>query len=238
MNIENKILSNWRKPRKVKDSYFAFDRVEMMSFLPQNYSKILEVGCGTGAFLENIRDDVEKWGVELSSEAAALAAEKKIHVIVGEFQSVLDEIPDDYFDVVIFNDVIEHCADTDLLIFQARSKLAVGGVFVGSIPNVRYVENLYEVLFKKDWEYVDAGILDRTHLRFFTKKSTERLFVRNQLRIEKMEGINSIFKPMRSVRRCLMAVLALFFVCLTLGYYRDCIYLQFAFRLSRITDND
>lgn len=63
---------------------------------------------------------------------------------------------------------------------------------MGSIPNVRHISNLKGLLLHKDWQYEDAGILDRTHLKFFTEKSLRKLFTEHQFEVEMLSGINDV----------------------------------------------
>ena len=88
------------------------------------------------------------------------------------------------------NDVIEHLLEPWDDIQKLKSKLKSDGIFVSSIPNVRYAKNLFNMLFKRDWKYTDDRILDSTHYRFFTKKSIRRLFEENGYSVQKMKGVN------------------------------------------------
>jgi 2-polyprenyl-3-methyl-5-hydroxy-6-metoxy-1,4-benzoquinol methylase len=93
--------------------YYEQGRSEVAKFLPNNYSKVLEIGCGTGNFYGNVRQDCEYWGIE-PLRAAAQSASKKLHkVLIGKFEEVNQQLPDYYFDLVICNDVIEHMSDHD-----------------------------------------------------------------------------------------------------------------------------
>jgi hypothetical protein len=98
-----------------------------------------------------------------------------------------------------------------------RPKLSVNGIVIASIPNVRYFGNLYELLLKKDWEYKDSGILDTTHLRFFTKLSMKRMFEDAGYELIRQEGI----KKITSWRFRLLNLL-------TFGFLDDTKYLRFA----------
>jgi hypothetical protein len=105
----------------------------------------------------------------------------------------------------------------------AKSLLSPGGKVVASIPNVRYFGNMWLLLVHRSWEYTDAGILDRTHLRFFTKKSIEAMFSDAGYAIETLEGINpvEIYEPwFRSKFRALNT--------LTFSAINDMRWLQFA----------
>ena len=174
-----------------KNKYYANIRPEMLQFIPINANKILEVGCAQGNFSDQLnKNNVETWGIEPDFESANLAQEKLHKVLNGTLDDKIDELPDDYFDVIIMNDVIEHLLEPWDDIKKLKDKLNDDGVFISSIPNVRYAKNLFRMLFLKDWKYTDDRILDRTHFRFFTKKSIYRLFEQNGYSLEMIKGIN------------------------------------------------
>jgi hypothetical protein len=68
--------------------------------------------------------------------------------------------------------------------------MAHNGVVISSIPNVRFFRTFSKVLFSKDWKYEDHGVMDKTHLRFFTGKSIKRMYDELGYTILKHEGIN------------------------------------------------
>ena len=171
-------------------SYYKNYRKEMMLLLPEQYSKVLEVGCGEGNFRINLSQENEYWGVEPIEASARKASKKLDKVLIGTFNEMFDQIPDDYFDLVICNDVIEHMTDHEEFFQSIKKKIKKEGCLVASIPNVRYILNLIELIVKKDWEYKDAGILDRTHLRFFTEKSLKRTIIDSGFEIDQFKGIN------------------------------------------------
>lgn len=90
--------------------------------------------------------------------------------MIGEIEQYINELPDNYFNAITCNDVLEHIFEAEDLLLQLKSKLKSGGVLVSSIPNVRYLNNLIHVLFEKDFRYEDEGIRDKTHMRFYTQK--------------------------------------------------------------------
>ncbi|HEX2612985.1 MAG TPA: class I SAM-dependent methyltransferase [Fibrobacteria bacterium] len=206
--------------------YYALARPEILPFLPSGYSKVLEIGCAEGNFRGAYPPECEVWGCEVNEAAAAKAANRLSKVLVGRYDDVADKIPAGSFDLIVCNDVIEHMADHDGFLVSAREKLRPGGFLTGSIPNVRYIENIYELLVLGDWKYREAGILDRTHLRFFTRNSLVRTLEGHGFRIEKLEGINSV--PERRFR-----IAAAILKAVTLGRWADMPYLQFAFRARK-----
>jgi len=210
------------------NQYYQFSRSEMQALLPNHYSKVLEVGCGAGSFIKSLSKSTESWGVEQDSSIAAEAGEHLNKVLVGTYQSVYEDIPDNYFDLIICNDVIEHMEHSDKFLKGIHSKLAKGGALLLSIPNVRFLPNLFELIVLKDWRYRDAGILDRTHLRFFTRKSLLRTLEETGWRVEAFQGINRYGNRKLGLKRLLS------YLCQPiLG--ADTAYLQFAVR-ARIAE--
>ena len=181
MNYENK-----------PSGYYDNVRYEMLKYLPSTAKKILEVGCGNGCFAEVMKkqNSAEVWGIELMENEAAVAAETLDKVYAGEVEKFIGELPENYFDAIYFNDVIEHLYNPYQVIEQLKSKLTANGVIISSIPNIRYHSAFRMFLFNKDWKYDEYGIMDFTHIRFFTKKSIVRMYEAAGFDIVKHEGIN------------------------------------------------
>jgi 2-polyprenyl-3-methyl-5-hydroxy-6-metoxy-1,4-benzoquinol methylase len=219
--------------------YYQANRGVMTRFLPDEYGRVLEVGCGSGGFYDHLRQPCEVWGVEPNPEAAKAAALKMHRILVGRYDLVADQLPDGYFDMIVCNDVIEHMDDHDAFLEAIKRKIRPGGWIVGSIPNVRHITALYKLLITKDWKYSESGILDRTHLRFFTQKSLRRTLREHGYSIEKFGGVGSIIKSgisrkinkPSSMQNFGYQAISLAVVVLTLGYYWDTQYPQYAFRV-------
>lgn len=219
--------------------YFQANRGVMSGFLPATYARVLEVGCGGGGFYDHLRQPCEVWGVEPNPGAARAAALKLDRVLVGRYDGLTDQLPDHYFDLIVCNDVIEHMDDHDAFLESIKKKMRPGGCIVGSIPNVRHLTALFKLLITKDWKYSESGILDRTHLRFFTEKSLRRTLSEHEYVIEKFSGVGSIItngisrrtNKLRPLQNVAVRVSSLAVVLLTLGYYWDTQYPQYAFRV-------
>jgi 2-polyprenyl-3-methyl-5-hydroxy-6-metoxy-1,4-benzoquinol methylase len=210
--------------------YYQYVRPEVGAFLPPNPVRVLEVGCGMGKFRQNLKTQCEYWGVEQDAKIGALAKSTLDNVLIGMFADVFKLLPDNYFDLIVCNDVIEHMSDHDWFLQSIQEKMIKGQSFlVGSNPNVRYVKNLFALLAKKDWRYTDSGILDRTHLRFFTEKSLKRTLTANGFAIEEFYGINRIDLRVRSAKSLVVSSCVLL-AALFLG--NDISFLQFGFRVS------
>jgi 2-polyprenyl-3-methyl-5-hydroxy-6-metoxy-1,4-benzoquinol methylase len=178
---------------KIRPSnYYSDARPEMLKFIPKKTKKILDVGCGEGAFGASLKQKLgaEVWGLEINSKAAREASKKLDKVLIGDIEKELEKLPNNYFDCVVFNDVLEHLVDPYEVLRNIKKKISSDGSVVCSLPNIRYFYTLKALVLGKEWHYVDAGILDKTHLRFFTMQSAQETFKSLGYKIEKIEGIN------------------------------------------------
>ena len=178
--------------KEKEDIYFSSKRLEVLSKVPKDTRTLLDVGCGVGDFAHEVKKqlNIEVWGVELFPDSAAKAEKKIDKVFQGKIEDIIDKLPDNYFDCITFNDVLEHLVEPWEVLRRIKSKLSKKGIILASIPNVRYYKNIVHFLFERDWQYISEGILDRTHLRFFTKKSMLRMFDECSYSVELIEGIN------------------------------------------------
>jgi SAM-dependent methyltransferase len=177
-------------------------RSEMQCFVPAGARRLLDVGCHTGAFghaLKQVRD-IEVWGMEPAADAAALAATRLDHVLV-EPMAAGCALPDAHFDAIVFNDVLEHMESPWQTLELARRWLTPDGVVIISLPNLLHVENVEHMLFERDFRYEGRGVRDRTHLRFFTRKSALRMIEDCGYRIDTVEGINESWWSPSPLRR-------------------------------------
>jgi len=204
------------------NEYYRHQRREMMPFLPLQFDRVLELGCGEGAFGAAVKDqcNAEVWGIEIHSDAAAIASGVLDKVIVGDLEPSIESLPESYFDVLVCNDVLEHLVDPVEILSQLRSKLKPGGVVVASIPNIRFIPAILTIVVRKDFPSEDAGIFDRTHLHFFTRKSIVRMFDSAGFEVNRLKGIN---RPRRRDFPAVALTLAL-----TFGFFADGLFTQYA----------
>ena len=201
--------------------YFINERRDMIPFLPSQMAKTIEFGCGSGYFSGRIKKEhgLESWGVDMNPQAAKVASKILDRVIVGEAMKAIQDIPVDYFDCLICNDFLEHLSDPDLFLKEVQKILKPKAYIICSVPNVRSWGHFIQYFLKKDWKYIDEGILDRTHLRFFTKKSLIRMLNDASIEIEKIQGIT----PTNTILFNLTNILSF-------GFISDMRFLQYAVR--------
>lgn len=197
MSNESAVTQAMANDYEVKDfeNYFQVQRHEMLEYIPQRVSTLLDVGCASGSFGKLLKAErsVEIWGIEPNERAAEIAAKTLDKVICAAFDSSLN-LPKQSFDCIVFNDVLEHFVDPYSALAYCKVLLKEQGVVVASIPNVRYFDNIWNLLVHKNWEYTEWGILDKTHLRFFTYKSILSTFNTFGYHVEHIEGINPLEK--------------------------------------------
>jgi len=155
-------------------------RVEIASFVSEPPGLVLDVGCGAGAtgrVLKQKFPGTRVIGIESNLQAAASARAVLDEVIDEPIETarVPDRIHDQGIDLVLLLDVLEHLYDPWHCLVKVRSWLRVGTRVLASVPNVRNLVTL-DGLAAGRWEYSSNGVLDITHLRFFTKTSLRELF--------------------------------------------------------------
>ncbi|HMH33278.1 MAG TPA: class I SAM-dependent methyltransferase [Puia sp.] len=183
-----------------KDEYYDQERQEMLAFVPSDVEFVLDVGCSSGGFGRMLKEkrNCRVWGVEPTD--SAVVAEKWLDKVYHDiFHPALD-FGDAKFDAIIFNDVLEHLVNPWEALQLARSLLRKNGWVIASIPNIQCYSVLKPLILKGDWNYTASGIMDKTHLRFFTGNSMTNLFRDTGFDISKMEGQNSILSGSRFLR--------------------------------------
>jgi 2-polyprenyl-3-methyl-5-hydroxy-6-metoxy-1,4-benzoquinol methylase len=140
--------------------------------------RVLDVGCWTGDLsAEFARFNPRVVGIEIDRDAAEQAKKVLDDVVVADVSELDFEgtFGAGAFDVIVFGDVLEHVTDPVLVLRAAQAALSESGFVVASIPNVAH-GSLRLRLLRGDFSYTEVGLLDRTHLRFFTLESVHELF--------------------------------------------------------------
>ncbi|PIR01012.1 MAG: hypothetical protein COV66_04085 [Nitrospinae bacterium CG11_big_fil_rev_8_21_14_0_20_45_15] len=159
------------------ETYFSHVRRDLFPLIPDTAQCILEVGCGEGATGAELKrgKNVFVAGIELDSASAEKAKCVLDEVLQGNVETMTLPYGEQSFDCIIFGDILEHLIDPLSLLKKVRPLLKPGGNIVASIPNVQFYAVVGQ-LAEGNWTYQKEGILDETHLRFFTFKEIKKLF--------------------------------------------------------------
>lgn len=173
---------------------------DLLNFIPTDAKRLIEVGCSSGALAREFKKrspHCDYWGVEIDPGYAALARRHCDRSFVVN----IEEAGDDFWqsaanrDCWIFGDVIEHLKDPWDILGKIRACISANGTVVACIPNAQHW-SLQVRLSIGAFRYEDEGLMDRTHIRWFTKKTIHELF--NQAGFEIAEVLPRIFdEPQR-----------------------------------------
>ena len=175
-------LDKAQPPHAFKYTEFQTDpgstHSKVVSLVPPA-TRVLEFGAATGYMSQVLRDRLgcTVVGIEIDPGAAALAEEHLERVIVGDAEQIdyAAELTGEEFDVVIFADVLEHLKEPADVLRRVRPFIAENGVVIASIPNIAHA-SVRLALLGGEFRYREWGLLDDTHLRFFTRASIQDLF--------------------------------------------------------------
>ena len=173
-------------------AYYDRANPDLLRLMPPDARVVLEVGCGAGALADayrRINTRVTYLGIEKNPEAAhaALSASRIDRIQVGDVESVnLAELDlsetEPSIDCLVFGDVLEHLVDPWTVLARLANWVCEGGQVLACIPNVQHYSVLVSLL-RGAWDYQDEGLLDRTHLRFFTLSGIQDLFQKAGLHV-------------------------------------------------------
>lgn len=167
--------------------YFVELREEIFPFLPQKAARVLDLGCGSGETSGTLKKMGKfDWvcGVEGSPEAAQLARKYLDIVVEGDIEKLDFPFEPESFDVILTLDILEHLVDPWTILRKLEKLLKPGGLFIISLPNVRHHSVVLPLLFFGDWRYQQEGLLDSTHIRFFTRSTAIKFFEKEGLVLE------------------------------------------------------
>jgi 2-polyprenyl-3-methyl-5-hydroxy-6-metoxy-1,4-benzoquinol methylase len=177
------------------DSNFDYSKYDYASVHILNYivnadiknPRILDVGCWVGALGEQIKSHkvCEIDGIDINKQALAKTqCYRNLYCIDlnnPDFSSLNQK-----YDFIVFGDVLEHTINPDIVINMLKSKLAENGFMAISLPNIGFLWYRLLHLFGY-WDYKETGVMDKTHLRFFTLNSMQKFLQTNQLRIIRID---------------------------------------------------
>ncbi|MEI5687896.1 class I SAM-dependent methyltransferase [Sphingomonas kyungheensis] len=176
----------------MQDGYYDHSRPEALDLLPTCPSRILDIGCGRGGVTRALKvrcPQARSVGLDLFLDPANDYA-----AIFDDFAQIdleRDALPVDVstFDLVLLLDVLEHLRDPETLLTQLADAAKEGCYFLVSLPNFHYYSNLLTIVRSGRFPYDDAGILDRTHVRFFGLEDAKEMLSK-RLQIVRMIAFN------------------------------------------------
>jgi len=158
--------------------YFKSERREVVDLVPETAVRVLDVGCGGGYLgkgLKQLRGDREVWGLEKDPRACGEAKKWLDQVVLADADRWDPPDKKGYFDTLVFADVLEHFPDPERVLQRTLPLMSATGAVAMSIPNIRFWSAVVHLADQGNWTYQDEGLLDRSHLRFFTWKEILRL---------------------------------------------------------------
>lgn len=156
--------------------YFTRPRKDLISFLPERTGlKILEIGAGGGDTLIELKQSgkaSEVTGIELFALDGTYQNNALIdRFIVGNIEEIKPDLRTNYFDAILFGDVLEHLLDPWSVVKNVSGFLKPGGLLIASIPNIRSRQAFKKIFLEGDFGYTSEGLFDKTHYRWFCKKN-------------------------------------------------------------------
>lgn len=171
----SQVMDYDRKP----SSYFEGCREDYVAALPENpEAAILEIGCasgGTGALALERGKCKTYVGVELNRAVARIAQGKLTRVITGNVEEIELPLEPGSFDALIVSEVLEHLVDPWAVMQRLAGFVRPGGLVFASSPNISHYSVILR-LVQGRWELTDRGVMDRTHLRWFTPTLFSEIF--------------------------------------------------------------
>ena len=180
-----------------KGIYFTNPRLDLIKLVPANpANKILEIGAGGGDTLVEIKKlnlASEVIGVDLMPVPDSNQDNPLIDkFIVCDVEKTDLPYSEGYFDIILLGDVVEHLFDPWSFLQKMSRLLKKDGIFIASLPNIRYYTAMYKVFFKGDFGYESDGLFDKTHFRFFCKKNIFDLFNTDQFKCTRIISRNRL----------------------------------------------
>lgn len=210
-------------------TYFTHVRHDLIPYIPVlPEGKLLEVGCAaanTLCFIRSKNIAGEVYGTDLENLPDSNQQNPLIHQFVpGDLTAENLPFEKEFFDVLICADILEHLPNPWKTLKYLSQFLKPGGTLITSMPNIRDFTVMYKLLIKGDFTYTSSGVLDKTHLRFFTQKTMEDLVREAGFEIEQ---VNPSFRtcPLQPKRRMMNRA--------TLGVLKGFIAQQFIIKATK-----
>ena len=198
----------------IRPTYSFYCRTELIDLMEpedrENAINCLDIGCACGATLLEIKNrypNAKLYGIELDPHSAAFASH--IATVVQGNVETMDFPFDVSFDYIILGDVLEHLVEPGQLLKKLKSHLSDRGVIITSIPNILHFSAIGQILMGS-FAYADSGVLDRTHLRFFTLYDSVNLLQNSGYEITNLQKLverpSNDFTTMNNLLDCLASI--------------------------------
>lgn len=180
-----------------QQNYFDRPSAEVLSLIPEDVQRVLEVGCGSGTTLRTLKEQrlqegriCEVVGVDIEVEAISRAKEYlDAAYLMNAEEDELTEYPQGYFDLLIMQQVLEHFVNPWATLRQWLPLLRPGGYLIAGVPNIGNYRFLKRLILNDEFAYEPCGILDWTHLRYFTLTSFNEFLTGAGLTLVKSLGL-------------------------------------------------
>lgn len=194
---------------KDTQEYYEYVREDVIIFLqknlpnPHKLNNVLEIGCASGKTGERLKKifNIQNYvGIEFDVKASRLAENNIDKVFCGNFEKIIEENKTEglkkKYDMILFLDVLEHLYDPWKALITIKDWLAPDGFLVCSIPNAGNIHVIKKLLTDK-FEYESRGLLDITHIRFFTFHTIKKMLDDCEFKMTNYTTVNdlSLLKP-------------------------------------------
>jgi 2-polyprenyl-3-methyl-5-hydroxy-6-metoxy-1,4-benzoquinol methylase len=156
--------------------YYHYVRRNIKPLLPKNASRILDIGAGGGVtlgWLKTVYPDATTTGLELNADLENELKQNADVAIIGNIDECVDRLGK--FDLILLLDVLEHIPDSTGTLQKISRLLQPDGCVIVSVPNIAHLSVTLPLLMQRRFTYRDAGIMDRTHLKFFVEDTAVQL---------------------------------------------------------------
>lgn len=174
--------------------YFSNIRTDLINLIDSKRKnlKILEIGAAYGETLFYLKQNEiasEVVGVDLFEDVKNKQNYKQVDkFIFGNIEQLDLNEYNNYFDIILLPDVLEHLVEPKPVLEKIKNYLKVGGKIIVSMPNIRHYSALNKIVIKGDFRYEESGIFDYTHMRFYCKKNIAELLLSSGYKIEKTQS--------------------------------------------------
>ncbi len=209
--------------------YYSSIRTELIALFDEGKKglKVLEIGAAYGETLFYLKEKgiaKEAIGIDLFEDKNKENYKKIDRFIFGNIEEIDFPEFENYFDVILLPDVLEHLIEPKITLAKVHKYLNNDGQMIVSMPNIRHYSALIKIFFKGDFSYEESGIFDYTHRRFYCKKNIKELLESSNFKTLKIESSIKRYKGRSAVK---------IFNRITLGAFEEFFSYQYFFKLKK-----